>query len=382
MRILVTIGGYIPAKNYGGPVVSINNLCALLQEEWEIYILTVDHDINSTVRFANINEGWNDIDYIKVMYLRENEISYNKIKMIVNDISPDLIYVNSIFLAKFILPFFRLCEKLNIPLLIAPRGELCKQPYSVKRIKKLPYTFLIRNIYDKKRTYYQATSEEERQQIKRILKVNEGQIILLDNIPSIPNSKINKYQKKINSLRCIFFSRIHPKKNLLFALQVLREITDNVTFDIYGNIEDHAYWKVCEEEIRTMPANIKVNYLGSIEHDEFVSAFSQYDIMLFPTKSENYGHVIAEAMLSLCPVIISDQTPWNDINDVKAGWAISLDRKDLFIDALKQVADMGELEYSELVSKCEQYISNKINISKLKLEYRYIFKRIIATSRY
>jgi glycosyltransferase involved in cell wall biosynthesis len=34
---------------------------------------------------------------------------------------------------------------------------------------------------------------------------------------------------------------------------------------------------------------------------------------VFPTLGENFGHVIAESLSASCPVICSDQTPWNDV---------------------------------------------------------------------
>jgi hypothetical protein len=40
---------------------------------------------------------------------------------------------------------------------------------------------------------------------------------------------------------------------------------------------------------------------------------AEYDLFLFPTLGENYGHVISEALASGCPVVISDQTPWRNL---------------------------------------------------------------------
>ena len=50
-----------------------------------------------------------------------------------------------------------------------------------------------------------------------------------------------------------------------------------------------------------------------------IETFSKYDVFLFPTKGENYGHVIFEALAGGCIPIISDQTPWNDIEQAGCG---------------------------------------------------------------
>ena len=44
MKVLIITEGYFPGNNYGGPPVSINNLCRLLKDKADFYIITKDHD--------------------------------------------------------------------------------------------------------------------------------------------------------------------------------------------------------------------------------------------------------------------------------------------------------------------------------------------------
>ena len=41
--------------------------------------------------------------------------------------------------------------------------------------------------------------------------------------------------------------------------------------------------------------------------------FSEYDAFVFPTRGENFGHVIAESLSASCPVVCTDQTPWTAV---------------------------------------------------------------------
>ena len=102
--------------------------------------------------------------------------------------------------------------------------------------------------------------------------------------------------------------------------------------------------------------------------------FSHYNAFLFPTFSENYGHVISESMMVGTPVIISDQTPWSDIVQANAGWANSLERENEFIDAIQKIIDMDEEKFSELTQNVKSYITNKVEICKLKKIYKKAFK--------
>jgi glycosyltransferase involved in cell wall biosynthesis len=55
--------------------------------------------------------------------------------------------------------------------------------------------------------------------------------------------------------------------------------------------------------------------------------------------------VILEAMLSGCPVLISDRTPWTDLQDQHAGYARSLEDPGAFVAVLEQFAAMGDAEF-------------------------------------
>ena len=69
-----------------------------------------------------------------------------------------------------------------------------------------------------------------------------------------------------------------------------------------------------------------------------IETFSKYDVFLFPTKGENYGHVIFEALAGGCIPIISDQTPWNDIEQAGCGKVISLSNQRRYIETLQNMA--------------------------------------------
>jgi len=68
----------------------------------------------------------------------------------------------------------------------------------------------------------------------------------------------------------------------------------------------------------------------------FPERLADYDAFIFPTLGENFGHVIIESLSAGCPVLCSDQTPWNDVFRAGGGsvipqlddmvWAREIDR--------------------------------------------------------
>jgi glycosyltransferase involved in cell wall biosynthesis len=151
-------------------------------------------------------------------------------------------------------------------------------------------------------------------------------------------SSRSAFNTESHDLRIIFLSRISKEKNLNYAINILRGLKLNILFDIYGPIEDPTLWDSCLEKIKTLPANIIVNYKGIINREDVKKTFIQYDIFFFPTIGENFGHVIVESLLVGTPVLISDRTPWKNLEVDGLGWDLSLDNPNLFIEAIYKMA--------------------------------------------
>ena len=374
MKIAIIIDGFFPGEKYGGPPVSINNFCNLMLEN-ECYIITRNHDLGSVEPYKNVSSGWNSEKNRKVIYLSDEQFHSSSITKFLSEIRPDLVYLQSIF-DKCILPSVISAKKLNVPILLAPRGELCRGAFK-KKYKKLPYIWLMKLLGIKKNTYYQATSNEEFMAIKKWLTNHDERIFYLSNIPSISETTVIHKQKEKNRINIVYISRIVPKKNLLLGIMCLRELQGEVAFDIYGPIEDKKYWEKCNEEIGTLPKNVIVRYKGVVNHNEINECFGKYDAFLFPTNSENYGHAIVEAMIAGCIPVISDQTPWNDLNSYSAGWSLPLADINGFSNALQEIIDSDQSALNIKREALKKYVEQKLKLQELHDNYCLVMDKIV-----
>ena len=374
MKILLIMAGFFPGKKYGGPPVSADNFCSLMKSD-ECFIITTNHDMNELNPYEGIqNDVWIKRDNCSVMYVSNRDYNKTTFRNVILEINPDILYLQGLF-QKCVLPCLMLSKKLKIKVLLAPRGELCEGAFK-KKYKKIPYILLCKFMNLFKNVHFQSTSEEETLCIKKYLGVIDNRIHFLTNVPSIPNKKYIRNEKKTGEAKFIFLSRVHPKKNLISAIKYFKSIKGKAVFDIYGPIEDEGYWKECKQEIDRLPDNIVVNYCGLVSHDEVHQVLSLYDAFVFPTFSENYGHVIAESLIVGTPVLLGKgTTPWDDINGV-AGFTADLNDHEAFVAYINSIIDMDCKEYASLTHAVFRYINDKLELDHLRKEYDMVLKMI------
>ncbi len=182
-------------------------------------------------------------------------------------------------------------------------------------------------------------------------------------------------------LRLIYLSRIDRKKNLDYALNVLRSTKGSIEFDIYGPVNDETYWRVCQSIIAEMPGNIQVRYRGVIANAAVPTLLAGYDAFFLPTHGENFGHAIFDALAVGLPVLISDQTPWRDLERLEAGWSLPLNQQNLFVHAIDNLRKMGAIDRNRLRRGARQLAQAFVAGSDAVGQTRKMLELVIADAR-
>ncbi|MCM3903084.1 MAG: hypothetical protein ND866_15360 [Pyrinomonadaceae bacterium] len=81
-----------------------------------------------------------------------------------------------------------------------------------------------------------------------------------------------------------------------------------------------------------------------------------------------------------CPVLLSDQTPWRNLRERKAGFDLPLDRHDLFRESIELFAAMDENEFKTWSDSSRLYAQSRINVDALLTETRNMFAMATTTS--
>lgn len=364
MKILCFAGYYLPAYKAGGPVKTIFNMVEQL-EDFDFSIVTRDRDLGDSLSFQNLElNKWTRINNADVIYLTDSKQSIIHFSNILRHSKFDVLYLNSYFDFNFSIKLLIALKLKIIPpcaVVLAPRGEFSKGALAIKPFKKNIYMMLssLFGFYDG--VTWQASSELEKNDIIDALSVSPESIFIAKDLPE-KSIQTEFYINAIPSsqFKVVFLSRISPKKNLDYALNVLSSVKCDVIFDIYGPQEDEQYWNECQLLIHKLPSNVTANYCGLLRPEQVKTVFSNYDLFFFPTRGENYGHVIAESLSVGTPVLISDQTPWLNLSEDFLGWDFSLLKKDLFVQTIEYLAGLPSIDRISLRQKVKQNSISRI----------------------
>jgi glycosyltransferase involved in cell wall biosynthesis len=366
---------YLPGYKSGGGMRTIVNMVDRLHPKYDFCIVTRDHDgklDKEQYKNVKINQ-WNFVRNAQVYYLSKDNIKISKLRELILDVKPDSIYANSFFATLSIIAVKLRKLKLipNKNIVIAPCGELSDGSLELKSAKKRIFINLskISGLY--KDIIWKASSELEKEEISKI-KGKGGKIFISPDLPprflSENYSQNKKPKKKVGNAKMIFLSRFMRKKNFFWLLENLKNIKGQLIIDIYGPLEDKEYWEECCKKIKNLPENIMIESKGSIPYEKTAQLLFEYQFFILPTLAENFGHVFLEALAAGCPLVISDRTPWLDLENKGIGWDLSLEKPKDWIDKINHCISMNNEEYSKTSSNARRFAVDWFSDENVEME--------------
>lgn len=354
-RVLVICQYYLPGYGGGGGMWTIRNLIERFSDRYEFFVLTSDRDGPSKPLPGSVaRDSWTTLGPARVYYAANGFVSTTSLRTIIEEASPDAIYLNSVFagLTRKYLGARRRRAIRSVPTLLSPCGELSAGALSHKRGKKRSYLAMARLLGLFEDIVWRATTEAEVPEIENAI----GREVDIQVAPDLPPASIlpdfafdEKPPKAAGKVDLIFASRIAPKKNLQFLLEQLGRITLNgLTLTIVGQVEDIEYWRACKNQIESLSGRIDVRILGGVSNDELLGLMKRSHFFVLPTLNENFGYVFLEALAAGCPLIISDNTIWSDVADRKAGFVIPLSDEKSWQAAIASAIAMEQGEYRSM----------------------------------
>jgi glycosyltransferase involved in cell wall biosynthesis len=378
-RILIFYDHFYPSYKAGGPTQSLVNIARELYTDYNLYIVCKPHERGETILLPGITPNhWTEWEGKAKVYYWQYELgNRSNLQQLIYEVAPDVVYVNGIY--SLYLNFFPLWyavqyknEKKAVKIVLAARGMLHDGALSQKSLKKKLYLFLFKMFGLHKKVCWHATDERE----ATFIKSSMGNIINVKVAANFPNFLpiTPGPAKKGNELFLGTVALISPMKNHLAVLQALQHCTANVHWAIFGPIKDETYWKTCTQVIEKLPPNIHVTYKGELPPPQLKEAMQQFQVFIMPSKSENFGHAIMEALSAGKPVITTTTTPFADLEKANCGFAIDPDQ---LVEGLQKsitaYALMNAEQFAMASTATHDYLSIKSDVVTLRAAYHSLF---------
>ena len=366
--VFITIPWFSPAFRAGGPIQSIANMVNTFTENIEYRIFCGDTDLNNEP-LQNIKKGeWVKYnDHTKVWYATIEQRRKTMIQLI-KSLNPNVIYIVGLYDWHFNIVPILFCKAEKK--IVSVRGMLHPGALTQKKIKKRVFLSALKMFGVKKNFIFHTTNETERQYVLNEFG-SKSHIVVAGNFAKTFDAQL-PLSKQSGALMMCTIALISPMKNHLLVLEALNNCKDKIVYNIYGPIKDDLYWQKCKEAIADLPSNINVQYKGEIDPISVSDILSKHHLFIMPSKSENFGHSIAEALSVGRPVITSHNTAWNNLEIYKAGL-----NTDLNVESISRCisffSNLNELEYNEYVRGAKCYSKENSNESETIKAYKKMF---------
>ena len=367
-NVLIFYNYFTPAYKAGGPIQSINSMIRALSEDYNFNIFCSDVDHDGT--HLNVQtDTWLPFNQSKVLYATSRFLKAESVNNLIKETKPRVLFINGIYSWYFnMLPLLR---SKGVRKIVSVRGMLHPGALSQKAFKKKLYLIFWKFLGLHKRCEFHATTIDEKHFIEKVFGTDITTWVA-GNFPNVLDYQ-QAVKKRERSLILISVALVSPMKNHLLVLQALKDIRVSIEYKIYGPIKDTVYWKQCEELLKLLPANVKVVYAGEVVPALIPDALKEADVFILPSKSENFGHAIYEAMTAGKPVITSHNTPWNDLTFNKAGVNVSIENSTEIRNAIEFFAEMDNDTIEDWSKSTREYALKAVDVKMIKQQYLDMF---------
>ena len=372
MKIFISIPWFSPAYKAGGPIQSIANMVQAMGEAYTFYIFCSNEDADhQSLAVTAVNSWTHHNSHTHVYYATQPQRS-QKLSNAIEKIQPDVLFMVGLFSPTFTLvPLFFGKAPLKI---LSVRGMLHPGALSIKSVKKNLYIAALKALGISRRCVFHGTDAAEQKFIKEVFGA-KARVAIAGNFPKqlAPQSPLHKIENQLVLLSICLLSTM---KNIGLVLAALGQCTANISYFIYGPVKDAAYWDRCLAQINKLPKNITVYYFKECLPADVPAVLQKAHVFILPSKSENYGHAIIEALTVGLPVITSKHTPWDGLEASGAGFNVEAD-VDAITTAIQHYALMDHTGYAAAAQHAAAYAKQRIDLHKILEENEALFNSAV-----
>ena len=231
----------------------------------------------------------------------------------------DVVHVHGLWRMSTVQPAFA-ARAAGAALVVAPHGSLAPWAMRFRATVKRPFWWALQRPALERVTCWHAASEAEYEDIRRLgfpqpVAVSHYGVRLPPFGRSVPDG----------DRTLLFLARIHPKKGVDTLIEAWRLVQNRFPrwrVLVAGTDADprgHLEAMRCHATARGVE---RLTFAGELTGPARDDAYRGAELYVLPTRSENFGFTVAEALAAGTPVITTTASPWRELEARGAGWWI------------------------------------------------------------
>ena len=349
VKILHVVPFFFPAAQFGGPTVSVYQLCNHLAQKpgVKLRVLTTStagyrcgERLSISERDADKYDGYAVHFCAKLLGTAVAPGIWARVWPAVS--WADVVHLTAIYSFPT-LPTLMAARALQKPLIWSPRGALREWDGTRKKRPKAVWRRGCRTLLPAQALLHVTSREEE---LESKLRMPGVPAVVIPNGVEIPQLSGTRDWMPNGELRLLSVGRLDPIKgleNLIIALRHLR--APRFSLKVFGT-GDPRYQASLEALAVEHGMRERISFLGFASGEVKRGAFLSSDICVVPSFSESFGMVIAESLAHGTPVVAGTGTPWQIVQTANIGRWVPNDPVTLAnaIDSMRgeDLASMGK----------------------------------------
>jgi len=318
VHILHFLPVYVPAWQYGGPILSVSRLCeGLVHQGVDVRVITTNAGLpDFPIDQLGVQQSVNGV---QVTYYPVDSQGASIQSRALSEALPeqmawaDLLHLSSIWQPLGV-PVQNAAHAARVPVVQTLRGAL--GPYSWRRSwwKKAPYYLMKERPLLKRVAALHCTTEQEAREISWLgLKPT---IHILPNPMDISQFQCNpvvgdiwrqKMGLPFGETLFLVPGRLHHKKGLDLLPKTLQGIAHKPWQIVFIGKDEDGTRRRLKRAFRQIGLEHRCHWFDHLPAEQLCGPYNAADCLLLPSRHENFGNVVVEALACGCAALISDR---------------------------------------------------------------------------
>ena len=122
-----------------------------------------------------------------------------------------------------------------------------------------------------------------------------------------------------------------------------------------------------------------MHFAGPVEGEAKASLLARAKTVVLPSKSENFGNAVAEALAHGTPVVATRGTPWSELGPRRCGWWVDADEESL-ASAIRQALVLDEHESTEMGNRGRAWMAASFSWDSVAQKMATFYEQVLRTA--